>query len=333
MEPLYILTGAAGHLGSAVLQTLKGAGSRVRALVLPSERNKIKEAGIEVITGNVLEPDSLKPLLRGINGDDVRVIHAAGIVSIASKTNPAVHDVNVEGTRNILRLCKENDVGKLVYVSSVHAIPEKPHGETILETADFNPESVNGDYAKTKAEATCAVLDAAASGLNASVVHPSGILGPYDEGNNHLNTMVIDYCRGKLSVGVRGGYDFVDVRDVADGVVSCCEKGRPGECYILANKYFTVAELLKALSEITGLREIKSILPLWFAKLTAPLAELYYKVRRQQPLFTAYSLYTLSSNAEFSHEKAEKELGFHPRELAETLRDTIAWLRQKRVLA
>ncbi|MDR3344591.1 MAG: NAD-dependent epimerase/dehydratase family protein [Oscillospiraceae bacterium] len=332
MEPLYVVTGAAGHLGSAVLRTLKGAGQRVRALVLPNEREKITDTDVEVITGNVLQKESLSPLLAGEHGADVRFIHTAGIVSIASKTNPAVHAVNVEGTRNILRLCEENNVGKLIYVSSVHAIPEKPHGETIAETADFDPASVTGDYAKTKAEATRAVLDAAAGGLNASIVHPSGIIGPYDEGHNHLNTMVIDYCRGKLTAGVRGGYDFVDVRDVADGVVSCCENGRAGECYILGNRYFTVSELLNALHEVTGLKEIKSILPLWFAKLTAPLAELYYKVLRQPPLFTAYSLYTLSSNAQFSHKKAERELGFHPRELADTLRDTVAWLRQKKVL-
>ncbi|MDR1805806.1 MAG: NAD-dependent epimerase/dehydratase family protein [Clostridium sp.] len=332
MEPLYIVTGAAGHLGSAVLRTLKGAGARVRALVLPGERDKIDAAGIEVVSGNVLEPESLKPLLAGVDGGNARVIHTAGIVSISSKANPAVHAVNVEGTRNILRLCEENDVGKLVYVSSVHAIPEKPHGEIITETLDFDPASVEGDYAKTKAEATKSVLDAAAAGLDASVVHPSGIIGPYDEGRNHLITMVIDYCKGRLTAGVKGGYDFVDVRDVAQGVVSCAEKGKRGECYILSNRYFSVPELLHSLSEITGLKEIKTILPLWLAKATAPLAELYYKLRNQPPLFTAYSLYTLSSNAMFDHKKAERELGYHPRELAETLRDTVAWLKQRKIL-
>ncbi|MDR0883908.1 MAG: NAD-dependent epimerase/dehydratase family protein [Oscillospiraceae bacterium] len=332
METLFVVTGAVGHLGSAVVRALQSAGQHVRALVLPQEKDAAAALGVQAVEGNVLEPESLKPLLQGARGADVRLIHAAGIVSIASKVNPAVHNVNVQGTRNILRLCNEGEVGKLVYVSSVHAIPEKPQGEVIAETEAFSPDRVVGDYAKTKAEATEAVLDAARHGLNASVVHPSGIIGPYDEGRNHLNAMVLDYCRGALPAGVQGGYDFVDVRDVADGVIACADHGKAGECYILANHYFSVKELLHKLSQVTGLKEMHAMLPLWLAKIGAPFAEVYAKIARQPALFTQYSLYTLGTNALFSHKKAERELGFHPRDIADTLRDTVAWLKQKRVL-
>ncbi|MEG1887771.1 MAG: NAD-dependent epimerase/dehydratase family protein, partial [Oscillospiraceae bacterium] len=215
---------------------------------------------------------------------------------------------------------------RLVHVSSVHAIPETPEGSTISETYTFNPDDVIGLYAKTKSEATAYVLNAAQNGLNASVVHPSGISGPYDYGRGHLTTLITDYCNHRLTAAVNGGYDFVDVRDVADGIISCCDNGRQGECYILSNKYFDVKQILFMLHEITGKREIKCILPLWFAKLTAPLAETYYKLLKQPPLFTSYSIYTLNSNSNFSHDKAAEELGYQPRDMKETLRDTVNWL-------
>ncbi len=129
--------------------------------------------------------------------------------------------------------------------------------------------------------------------------------------------------------GIKGGYDFVDVRDVAQGIISCCTKGSPGECYILSNKYFTVQEILFMLHEITGKKEVKTTLPLWLARLTAPLAELYYKILGQTPLYTTYSIYTLNSNAYFSHKKATAELGYTARDMYQTLRDTVEWLKKK----
>ena len=104
----------------------------------------------------------------------------------------------------------------------------------------------------------------------------------------------------------------MDVRDVAEGIVSCCEKGLPGECYILSNRYCEVSELLHLIQEVTGGKEIKTILPAWFAKSTAPLAELYYKILRQPPLFTAYSIYTLGSNALFLMPRPPHSWGMSP---------------------
>ena len=84
----------------------------------------------------------------------------------------------------------------------------------------------------------------AAQGLDAVIVHPSGILGPGDFGQGHLTQMIADYLNGRLVACVKGGYDFVDVRDVADGVIAAAEKGRAGECYILSNRHYEVRELL-----------------------------------------------------------------------------------------
>lgn len=328
MNELYLVTGAAGHLGSTIVRKLVETGKSVRALVLPGEKN-IPDGNIEVCFGDVCDIDSIKSFFQNSGNKKLIVIHCAGIVSIASKYQQKVFDVNVIGTKNIVNLCEKYKVEKLVYVSSVHAIPEKPKGEAITEINNFNPNEVFGFYAKTKSEATSIVLAAAKRGLNASVVHPSGITGPFDSGRGHLTVLAIDYYKRRLTSGINGGYDFVDVRDVADGVIACCEKGKLGECYILSNQFYTMKEILFMFHEITGIKEIKRILPLWFIKLTAPLAETYYKILRQPPLFTTYSIYTLNTNAVFNNEKAKQELGFKTRNIKETLTDTINWLKEQ----
>lgn len=331
METLYLVTGAAGHLGRVIVQKLCAEQKKVRALVLPTETHLFTQA-VEVCLGDVTKPETLPPFFACEPNQALVVIHCAGIVSTTSKYNQMLYDVNVTGTKNIIASCLAHQVARLVYVSSVHAIAEKPRGEVIREVTTFSPNLVVGQYAKTKAQATADVLAATKEGLNAVIVHPSGIVGPYDYGKGHLTTLVTEYYQGKLTAGIAGGYDFVDVRDVAQGILLACEKGRRGECYLLSNHFYTIKEVLTLLQQISGRQKIKTYLPLFILKTTAPLAEYYYKFRKQTPLYTPYSLYTLTSNANFSHEKATRELGYQTRRLELSLRDTIDWLKeQKRI--
>ena len=325
MKDIYLVTGAAGHLGNTIIRKLLEREENIRALILPGEEMPVS-GKFEVFYGDVRDIDSLRPFMDVETGVNVNLIHCAGIVSIASKYQQKVYETNVLGTMNMVELAIEKKVAKFIYVSSVHAITEKPKGEMMEEICDFNPDLVVGAYAKTKAEATKFVLDSVGRGLNAIVVHPSGICGPYDYGRGHSTTLIMDYYNRRLTSAAGGGYDFVDVRDVAEGILASCQKGRIGECYILSNKYVTALELLRLLHEITGHKEIKRVLPLWFLTITAKMAEVYYRILRQAPLFTAYSIYTLNSNAKFSHEKAARELGYSTRELKETLSDTVDWL-------
>ena len=200
----YIVTGAAGHLGSTVVRSLLEQGAVVRGLLLPSEQPAV--SGAEYIHGDVLEAESLVPLFQRDGNEPLVVIHTAGIIDVIGEMSRRLYDVNVNGTKNVLALCAKYRVDKLVYVSSVHAIPESEKPTMQTEITEFSPETVVGGYAKTKAEATQAVLDAAANGLPAVVLHPSGIIGPYDEGRNHLVQMVRDFMEGRLPACVKGGY-------------------------------------------------------------------------------------------------------------------------------
>lgn len=325
MKKAYILTGSNGHLGSTIARALSRRGEHVRGLILPGE-SPLPLPGVQYITGDVRDLSSLRPLFEGLRGRQIYVLHTAGIIDISDQVSPRTYDVNVNGTKNVLALCREYQIRRLVYVSSVHAIPEGDKSCVLHEVSHFSADEVVGGYAKTKAEATQAVLDAARNGLDAVVVHPSGILGPYDRSGNHLVQLVNDYLRGKLPACVRGGYDFVDVRDVAAGCLLALEKGRRGQCYILSNRHYEIRDVLAMVRGLAGGRRL-AILPHWMAKAALPAIRLHARRTKKRPLFTKYSLHTLLSNDKFSHDKATAELGYRPRDLLQTLRDTIAWSR------
>jgi nucleoside-diphosphate-sugar epimerase len=178
---VYCVTGSAGHLGSHVVKALLERGDAVRALVLPGERcpDYVPGSGqLTEIEGDVRDASALMRLMEGCGGEAV-VIHCAGIVEISGRANRRLHDVNVGGTENVLSACKQYGARRLVYVSSVHAIPILPSGQTMREIDAFSPDDVAGPYDKSKAEATQLVLDAVKDGLDAVCVHPAGIIGPH----------------------------------------------------------------------------------------------------------------------------------------------------------
>lgn len=330
MKKIYIITGANGFLGNNIIRILeKDADNEIRAFVLKDDSIKsLENLNCKIYYGDVTNKESLSSIFENTNGKEVFVIHCAAIVYIKSKYNPLIYNVNVNGTKNIVDKVLELNA-KLVYVSSVHAIPEKPNNDLITEVTNFNPEDVYGLYAKTKAEAAKYVMDAIKNkNLNACIIHPSGIIGPNDFGNSHLTQLIKVVSNGKLFACVKGGYDFVDVRDVAKGVTNACKNGIKGECYILSNRYITIKELCDLICDLQKRKRIKIILPISIAKLIAPLFELYYNLKKEIPLFTKYSLYTLSSNANFSNKKARQYLDFKNRSIEDTIKDTTKWINK-----
>lgn len=325
MDKLYIVTGACGHLGSALVRLLAERAQAVRCLKLPGERG-IAAPGVTYVEGDVTDIESLRPLFARAGKAQVDVIHAAGVVDISGDDTPALSRVNVGGTANVVRLCREAGVRRLLYVSSVHAISGAGGGRVIGEADRFSPAQVEGGYARSKAAATQLVLDAAGKGLDAVVVHPSAILGPYDHTGNHLVQMVSDYLMDRLPACVRGGYDMVDVRDVAEGCLSALEKGRAGQCYILSGKYWELRQVIDMVRSLAGGRRLP-VLPIWMARALLPAIQLDARRRGQRALYTGYSLKVVGSGERFSHAKASWALGYAPRELSLTLRDTVSWLQ------
>lgn len=330
-EEIFLVTGAAGHLGYTIVSQLVSDGKKVRALVLPGDKlSACLPAEVEICYGDVLDPDSLDRFFSIQKDTAVFVIHCAGIVTTSLKYQPMVYKVNVKGTQNMVDAALKHHVTKFVYVSSVHAIPELPKGQVIKEVDRFDKNLVYGIYSQTKAEATQYVLDAAQAGLDVTVVHPSGICGPNSHTLNYATQLVVECWQGSLPMGVEGGYDFVDVRDVSQGIIASCRKGGKGQCYILANRFISIKEFFHTFQNITGKKQPHVMAPMWVAKAALPFCSLYYKIKKQLPLFSSYSLYTLRSNALFSTDKARLELGYATRPFQDTMSDTVTWLKNQK---
>ena len=322
----YLVTGATGFLGRAVIAAISGKGAEIHALVLENDPfAKELPSDVHQIHGDLCDEASLEKFFSCADHQTC-VIHCAGIVSVASHPGDRIYRINVGGTNNILRHCERNKIGKLVYISSVHAIPEKLKGAVITEDAVFSPELVRGDYAKSKAIATSLVFEAASRGLNVSVVFPSGIIGPGDIGKGSITSMLLSFLAGKLPLAVKGGYDFVDVRDVAAGIAACAEHGLPGQGYILSGHYSSIRDILEAAKDTLSIRRAVSYLPTCLAKIAAPLYE-KWSLRKHSPLFfTPYAIDVLRSNSHFSRKKAEAALGYSARSMESSIRDTVLWL-------
>lgn len=327
MKRIYVVTGAAGHLGSTIARKLAAQGARVRALLLPGE-SAAPLAGcpsVEIVRGDVCDPDTLGPLFAQDLGERLAVIHTAALVSIESGVSPRLRAVNVGGVEHIIGLCLSRPRTRLIHVGSVHALPEQPGRGPIGECEQFHADWVKGAYAKTKAEAAQKVLDAVRwQGLDAAILLPSGILGPGDHGRNNLNRTIRGCVTGKLRTLVKGGYDLVDVRDVADACIAAVERAERGECYILSGRHYDWRELAPILEAASGVRVRRFLSPAALRPV-APLMELWARLRRRQPLFTGYSLYCMRSNDHFTSRKARTQLGFQTRPIQETLADTTAW--------
>lgn len=327
MSREFLVTGANGHLGINVCETLVKAGYVVRALILHDDSpTRLEKLGCQVYEGDVTDISSLDAFFQVSNPQETILIHCAGIVSIANKYSELIDKVNYQGTKNIVTMFEKYQLDRLVYVSSVHAISELTNEQLITEPDFFDENKVVGAYAKSKAKTSQFIKEKAKVGLNVVLVHPSGIIGPGDNGSGHLTMMIEDYLNGQLTSRVKGAYDFVDVRDVATGIVSAALRGRAGEGYILSGHKVNLGTFFSILQKLAGKKTIIHILPTWFARLSAPLAELYYKLRGRPPIYSKYSLYTINSNANFSHDKATKELGYATTPFEETLKATINWL-------
>ncbi len=327
---LVCVTGATGHVGNVLVRELVARRRRVRALVPGFEDGAVLEhLGVEQVPGDVRDFDSLVSAFRGADA----VYHLAGIVTVSGGKRRLLMDVNVRGTRNVVRACLEAGVRRLVYTSSVHALEEPGPGIPVRETTGFRPERLFGDYAWSKARASIEVLKGVRQGLDAVMVFPSGIVGPHDYRLSELGTLFLGFARGRMKAYVDGAYDFVDVRDVVDGILSAMENGRTGEGYILSGHRVTVRDMMWVLHEVTGIPVPRFRSPMWLARLGARVSPLWYRLSGDKPLLTRYSLRVLGSNCLVDCGKAVRELGYRCRPFRETVIDTIDWFRSVRMLS
>jgi dihydroflavonol-4-reductase len=328
---MIVVTGATGHIGNVLVRELIKKHTRVRALILPKEDSKpLDDLDIDIVRGDVTDLASLKKAFAGAD----TVFHLAGIVTIMPYMKNVLQKVNVGGMKNVIAACRTNKVRRLVYTSSIHAIAEPPHGTAIDEFQLFDPHRVLGDYAKSKARATLILLDEVKKGnLDAVICCPTGVIGPYDFNISNIGQLIVDFASGHLKSYVSGAYDFVDVRDVANGLILAAEKGKTGRHYIFSGAQVQVYELLKELEKDICCPAPRYKIPVNIARAAGAMASVYYQLTKRKPVFTAYSIDVLKSNSVVSSRRAKDELGFILNKTwQDSIRDQVEWLKSNGML-
>lgn len=319
-----VVTGATGHLGNVLVRELSSRGATVRVVVQPGDDlSPLAGLAVERVEADIRDVAALQRAFVGAG----RVFHLAGLVSITAAQRAQMHEVNVGGTRAVLQACRVTRVPRLVHMGSVHALTE-PSGGVLDETAGFDAKQAAGAYGKTKAEACAEVQRAARAGeVDAVLVLPTGVVGPYDSRMSEIGQLLLDLQEGKVPFLLPGGHDWVDVRDVARGTVLAAERGQRGEAYLLGGERLTLVDIARVVEEETGARPPK-VLPAWLARALALPAPLVEAVTRRRALLTPYAVHALTVPFTVSHARATRELGFTPQPVRQALRDALAWHHQ-----
>lgn len=321
---MILVTGGAGFLGSIITKKLVERGENVRVLAIKNEDlSPLLSLPVEIVRGDIRNENDLDIAFKDVD----KVFHLASVISINSKNPEFLYDVNVNGAINVAKKALEKNIKSMVYVSSIHSFSDIPHGITIDEIIPVSPVNAIGIYGKTKAIATLKILEYVKKGLPCKIVCPSGILGPFDYKPSRMGRLILDFMQRKVWYTLNGGYNFVDVRDVANGCISALENGKNGEIYILSGEFISFKKLFNYLSKKLKIKKPLIYIPQNILNFLAYIYEKYLFKSDKEPLITYESIQIINSNSNISSQKAKLELGYNSRPIEETLDDTIEWFK------
>ncbi len=316
------LTGGTGFIGGEVARRLRARGDEVVALVRsPQKAGGLTEAGAEIVAGGLADRDVIRA---GMEGCDA-AIHAAAVyeVGIPEAERPAMYAANVTGTETVLRAALDAKVPKVVYVSTVGAFGDT-HGEVVDESFEHPGHDYASYYEETKVLAHRAAKRLIGEGLPCVIVQPGGVYGPDD--HSAVGDLITRFCDGKLPAMAFPdlGFTLAHRDDIAAGILLALDRGTPGESYVLGGTVTTMGGMVETLAGVAGRRPPRFTMPAGVIRAAAPFGRFVGPALGFPP-----NLRELVSSADgvtywATHAKAERELGYEPRELAQGLRDTLA---------
>lgn len=328
----YAITGATGLLGGNLAIELCRRGHEVVAIRRGRTGGEhLREPAIRWVPGELGDQAALRAAFEGCDA----VFHCAAAVSIRRAVQPWIVAANVDGTRNVVDAVRAAGVRRMVHCSTVGAVGLSVDGQPCDETARWNMADFGLDdaYVTTKRRAQDLVLDAVArDGLDAVVVNPTYMIGPYDA-KPSSGKLVRDLVRGTVPGYTLGRNNFVDVRDVARGMVAALERGRAGELYILGGENMTYHAFMDLVSDATGAPRVRRRVPLLLARALGLAGDAYLALTdRESLLTTAVVLWSMTDRFVFTSDKAVRELGYQISPLPDAVRAAVAWFRENGML-
>jgi dihydroflavonol-4-reductase len=318
-----LITGASGHIGANLVRALIEKKQATRCLV-HTHTKAIEGLQTEKVNGDVRDLDSLCRAFEGVD----TVYHLAANISLTMDGWKHLEETNVNGTHNVVEACLRTGVRRLVHFSSIHAFQREPVTHPVDEANPLVDSVNNPPYDRSKAGGTREVRKGLEKGLDAVIIHPTAVIGPYDYQPSYLGEAILMMAKGKLPALVKGGYDWVDVRDVVSGAIAAAEKAPTGAAYLLGGQWMSMCDMAALIGELTGIQGGKFVCPLWLAHLGALYFKGISKLNGKQPLYTSMSLKALQDNRNISHDRATREIGYQPRPFRDTLEDTLRWFRE-----
>lgn len=298
----------------------------MRAMLAPDEdASPLEGLDVEVVRGDVRDPLACRAAVTGCD----RVYHLAAIYKIWSPNDQVLFDVNVTGTTNVLLACRRADVSRVVYTSSIAAIGYRDDGQPADEETPFNLWQEANAYIRSKYVAEQVARSFVADGLPVVIVNPTFPFGVGDRAPTPTGQVLLSVLRKRSPGVIDGGFNAVDVEDVAEGHILAEEKGRIGERYILGNQNFTFQEFARLVAEVTGRSIPKFTMPFPIYYGIAAMAELISdRFTHRPPLTTRKAVKYVHRNLFHDPSKARRELGLPQTDIRETIRKAVTWFEE-----
>ncbi|MBP3956216.1 NAD-dependent epimerase/dehydratase family protein [Gemmata sp. G18] len=315
------LTGATGFVGWHLASALRAAGAEVVALHREgSDTARLQSIGVRTAVAPLIDAGALAA---GCRGADV-LVHAAAAVDFGGDRE-AIRQVNVEGTRTVIQAARAAGVRRVVHLSSVAAVGATRWPDVRDESAPWTLGAFDVPYATTKRDAELMALAANDDGLEVVVVNPGCVVGPDDFGESEFGALCKRFWRGRVPFHFTGGNTFVDVRDVAAGVMAAATRGRPGERYLLTGENRRWQGFFQDLARAAGRPIPRATFPGWLALPVARVMAWRGHKKKRRPPLSIDSAKFVGLYFFYTAEKARRELGFAPRPLRESLADAFAF--------
>jgi len=324
-----LITGGSGHVGANLVRELTARDYKVRCIDFDGDHRAFDGYTVELIKGSVTDIESLDKAFAGV---DV-VFHTAAIISLERKNRNLIRSVNVDGTKNVCEMALKHNVKKLIHFSSVDAFIREPLDDPLLEDRPLVVDPNTVPYDLSKADAQRIVLDFCNKGLDASIIHPSGIFGPNDFKPSLFGQEFIKIANGKRPYSINVGYDYVDVRDLCTTAVNCVEQGRSKQNYIVGGNYMDFVYMADIISDELGKKLLRGTLPFFTIYLSLPFYFLQSIMSNSPRAITLDSIHTIKvQNKNIPSKLSKDELGHYPRPVVETISDTIRFFKDSKFI-